>query len=647
MAATSSASLNNLLQKSTIDDHEDILKACNAQLKKSKSDTQAQQSKVVALLKLEKYGEAVSFVESTDGLQDIVGLEYAYALYKQGRLNDAAKIARNAAESRGAQHVEAQASYRLEDTKRTAELYAKIRKKKVDAEEYDLSVNQGAIDAQGQWLGHVDAANARRPSREDLEKFETAFNAACGSIARGELAQSEFLLKKAKELCKHADDLTQDQKEEELLPICVQQIFVLERQGKMAEAAAIAAEVKADNIPDMGTRKIAQNNLLLASDQPSNPFLVHKTFHSTASIPEADTPFSFQAIPLSINAKTVELQAFKFDGVASSTAKVSSKHISSSLSPEVLLSSVFNAAAHARTEVGKAAISKVLPQLQKRPTDIGLSITVAQMYVLAGDITSAVELIETLLKRLEGSIAENEQDARYNPGLVSVMVSLYRKRGQKSHIKRELAKAASYWRQKENAPASLLRAAGSSLLDSSKSEDIREASSIFDKLRQQQPTDKATMAGYIASHSEAEATSIREDANQLTLVSELIRNIDVDALERAGIPQSANALTIAQLGHSRKRTAPDSTGATKPKRIRKSRLPKDYDPAKTPDAERWLPLRDRSTYRPKGKKKGKRGGGDDRTQGGIVADDVAGSGTSTPKPGVVTGGKKKKGKGKK
>ena len=49
--------------------------------------------------------------------------------------------------------------------------------------------------------------------------------------------------------------------------------------------------------------------------------------------------------------------------------------------------------------------------------------------------------------------------------------------------------------------------------------------------------------------------------------------------------------------------------------MRKSRLPKDYDPAKTPDPERWLPLKDRSTYRPKGKKGRQKAA--EKTQGGV------------------------------
>ena len=38
----------------------------------------------------------------------------------------------------------------------------------------------------------------KKPVREDLEAFETAYNAACESIARGELGQGEVWLKRAK-----------------------------------------------------------------------------------------------------------------------------------------------------------------------------------------------------------------------------------------------------------------------------------------------------------------------------------------------------------------------------------------------------------------------------------------------------------------
>ena len=57
--------------------------------------------------------------------------------------------------------------------------------------------------------------------------------------------------------------------------------------------------------------------------------------------------------------------------------------------------------------------------------------------------------------------------------------------------------------------------------------------------------------------------------------------------------------------------------------MRKSRLPKDYDASKTPDPERWLPLKDRSTYRPKGRKGRQKAA--EKTQGGGVSGEKGGA----------------------
>lgn len=108
-----------------------------------------------------------------------------------------------------------------------------------------------------------------------------------------------------------------------------------------------------------------------------------------------------------------------------------------------------------------------------------------------------------------------------------------------------------------------------------------------------------------------------EEAATLTPVARLIAGVDVDALEEAGVPLPLPSTSATTATPSRKRALLDDD-KSKParKRVRKSRLPKDYDPAKTPDPERWLPLKDRSTYRPKGRKGRQKAA--EKTQGGGV-----------------------------
>jgi signal recognition particle subunit SRP72 len=90
---------------------EDILKAANAALKASKSDVTAQRTKIVALLKLDRFEDALHILEEGgEVLKEEAALEYAYALYKSGQLETAKEVAeRHAASgSRGILHVAAQ-----------------------------------------------------------------------------------------------------------------------------------------------------------------------------------------------------------------------------------------------------------------------------------------------------------------------------------------------------------------------------------------------------------------------------------------------------------------------------------------------------------------------------------------------------------
>jgi signal recognition particle subunit SRP72 len=67
-------------------------------------------------------------------------------------------------------------------------------------EENDLRINRAAVDAQLEWSGKGYLVRKKRHTKDDLEAFERSFNAACASIARGELQQAEVLLNRARRM---------------------------------------------------------------------------------------------------------------------------------------------------------------------------------------------------------------------------------------------------------------------------------------------------------------------------------------------------------------------------------------------------------------------------------------------------------------
>jgi signal recognition particle subunit SRP72 len=249
MARNPTVSLSSLLSSSTIDDHEEWLKQANDDLKKDKTNQGALHKKVVALLRLDRFEDALRALDDGgDTLSRRCEFEKAYALYKTGRLEEAAKVVEVSSEdSRGLKHVAAQVAYRSERFEDAARIYEELSAEDtaVNGEENDLRINGSATDVQLEWQGNGEkvAKSRRKPGREDLEAFESAYNVACGYIARGDLRAGSLLLKRARDLCEALDDLTDEEKKAEVLPIMVQQVYVLTRMGKLEEAGVLQKEI--------------------------------------------------------------------------------------------------------------------------------------------------------------------------------------------------------------------------------------------------------------------------------------------------------------------------------------------------------------------------------------------------------------------
>ena len=368
---------------------------------------------------------------------------------------------------------------------------------------------------------------------------------------------------------------------------------------------------------------------------------------SSEAPPDSDKLFQYQADQLHENELTQDLLAFKPQGVIKSTLRAMSN---SPLTPSAHMNklSVLHAAAHAQNELGKFGLKKILPLMEKRPNDIGLVMTIVQLYILTNNQGSAITVMETLVKRLEDSNVPKDQDVRFAPGLVAVAVSLYALQGRRAQMNSELAKAAQYWQHKPRPPEALLQAAGLSLLQSTTQEDQATARGIFRALRTHKSDSHYATAGFVAAHALTSSSEATERAGSLTTVNRLTSGVDIDTLEKSGVASPALPTSAKT---SAKRPLDEKPKPAK-KRVRKSRLPKDYEPGKVADPERWLPLRERSSYRPKGKKGKQKAAA--LTQGGM-SDKAAGAAVETGKSGgegVLKGGnvsssKNKKKKGKK
>jgi signal recognition particle subunit SRP72 len=250
MADSAIVALNSVLRGASVEDHEEALSLANAAAKVAKPGTAeyltAHHTKVVALLKLDRFDDALRAMAAGGAkLEEECLLEKSYALYKTGDLAEAEKLISNiSTPSRGLKHVAAQVAYRGEKFGRAAAIYEKLVETSDSGhygEDNDLRINSSATNAQLQWQGnsHLVPEDQKQPRREELEAFETAFNAACGCLARGDFAKAAILLKRSRDLCEASEDLSDEEKKLELIPIIVQQAYVCTKLDKLDEAAKL------------------------------------------------------------------------------------------------------------------------------------------------------------------------------------------------------------------------------------------------------------------------------------------------------------------------------------------------------------------------------------------------------------------------
>ena len=288
---------------------------------------------------------------------------------------------------------------------------------------------------------------------------------------------------------------------------------------------------------------------------------------------------------------------------------------------------------------GKLAFAKCQELLKERPLDVGLVLTATQLAVREQNLSAASSIIQALLDALEKMDGPESRNVRYTPGLVALAVSLHRAQGKFGPALTELSEVASRSSDPHGTlPQSLLREAGLELIKSHQIDEVRLASTAFESVLRRSPNDDLAAAGLVACSGRLDNETLATLSGKLSPVEDLVYGVDVEALLDGGVIGSSSA---AQL--KRKPIEEAERSAKK----RRRRVPQNAEPGKTPDPERWLPLRDRASYKIKGKKGKKKAA--ESTQGGVVKEEtielVGGAGAvKVEKTASASSRKKKKGR---
>ncbi|KAL3955195.1 hypothetical protein ACCO45_010758 [Purpureocillium lilacinum] len=628
-----------VLRAATIDDHEEVLKAANAAIKANRADEDAQHTRVVALLKLDRFDDAVRAIsEGGVKIESRCALEKAYALYKLGQLDEAAAHLKSfGLGKRSFSHVASQVAYRAERFGEAELIYRRLLTDgDASQEENDLQINLRATLAQ-----------AETP-------LSCAIMLRARTFAKGSLETAATLLQRAAKLCDASEDLTEDDKKAELKPILAQQAYVHAKLGNTQRALDLYRSLDVDDIRSLTNFSdadpdfviVAQNNKSALEARPSNPYLLQRQAATWMSGATNAKLFSYQSGVLARNQSVVDILAQKSDGVRERTRKILDQAHQPTTRQDVNSTAAINAAAETQGVPDKEVLRELASLSKRHPNNVGLVLITVQLHLKRKNHGAALSALESFFVRLNQSDDDQDREVRFSPGLVALAVSLMRAQGRDASAKSELVKAATYWRDRPvGASSSLLREAGVELSKSSNADDLSLAAAAFQRLYMENKDHPVVTAGLVASLAASDVAKVERYAAELPPVETLVDGIDTEALVRAGVAGLPS--TAAPV---KKRPATEEAGDEKAaKRRRRRRLPKNYVEGKAPDPERWLPLRDRSSYRPKGKKGKKKAG--ESTQGGIVKEEetldlVGGGGVKVEKASASNPSKKKK-KGKK
>ena len=217
-------------------------------------------------------------------------------------------------------------------------------------------------------------------------------------------------------------------------------------------------------------------------------------------------------------------------------------------------------------------------------------------------------------------------DIQHLPATVATIVSLKERAGDIDGAEAVFDSAIQWWSNsmtEDNKRTVIMQEAASFKLKHGRE---KEAARLYEELVKSHKSLQA-LIGLVTTVAHVDVDKAESYEKQLKPLPGL-KGVDVESLERtsgAKHVQSDSHVEVTEAYEESK-----NKDKAKKKRKRKPRYPKGFDPANPgppPDPERWLPKRERSSYRPK--RKDKRAAQVRGSQGAVVREKHEATGTDT------------------
>eukprot|EP01104_Vermistella_antarctica_P009413 TRINITY_DN2422_c0_g1_i2.p1 TRINITY_DN2422_c0_g1~~TRINITY_DN2422_c0_g1_i2.p1 ORF type:complete len:690 (-),score=224.48 TRINITY_DN2422_c0_g1_i2:75-2108(-) len=593
-------------------DFKDALARTHKILAIAPADTHAVHYKVLCLMQLGRFDDALSAIKSAPKDLNLV-FEHAYCCYRTKDHKQAIELVTGSGDLKDQprmQHLLAQVYYREDRFDEASDIYQSLSTAVApdNVSVQEIQANRcAALTLSGRVSVALEVSEDWDSGKDATITYEQKYNAACAHIANGDFASALSLLKKARALCLSSleeEDFSPEEIADEVAVIDTQIAYATQVQG-----GAAASTVEADYLAvlkrkpsDLAVVAVASNNVVVAR-RDQHLFDSDKKLQAASSAAHK-LPVAARRVILS-NRCTLSLKMNKPEQCRAQAADVLRDDSESAL--PVLVDAALLLREDKRAEAS-AALSARVASNPKNALPVQLAL--AQLH-LTNPADKEAALRQTIAALSAISSLEHQ------PATVATLVSLYDGLKNTEGAASVLTAAVQYW-EKRAANAGdqesidvytrLTMEAASWFLGHAQA---RKAADLYHQLVRLEPANNEYISRLIVSLSVCDPAQAEKYSDSLPAVDVDVADVDASALE--ALPASGLKSKTASSSSSSDDTSAPTTSISrkntkkKKKKKRKIILPKNYDPNVLPDAERWLPRYERSTY--KRRKKGGPGRG--------------------------------------
>lgn len=557
-------------------EYERALKTCNKVLHSAPKDATAFHCKIVCLIQMTKFEEALKAVNGNPDLSAGLYFEKAYCQY---RLNvpEQALVTINSAPDLSTDgqllELKAQVLYRLEKYEDSYGLYRDIIKKTNDDYDLERQANLNAV-----------AANLCENIIESEDTtYEILYNIAYQLIMNGKYNEAEKKLRQCEKLCRESledDGCTEEEMEQEVAIIKVQLAYCYQKQNRIKESQDLYVSVLKIKSDDVGLIAVASNNIVTIN-KDQNVFDSKKKIKSATHEILDHKLNLLQRRTIALNNCLLAYYVNQPEQCKKQCEKLMEKWPELEVSASIIKALIISKDGDANTAV------ELLEMLIKKhdKDELNLRLTQVQLLLCEGNKKSASEVLHNL------------GDFTYRPAIVGALVSLHMALGEETIAAKVFEDTVAWYRTHQVNKGDLgnmwMQAAefhmrhGHPLVAAKSLEELLKNSS----------EDLRTIAKLIMAYVKIDTDKAKTLCKKLPPTKELIKNLNETEVENTTWIFG----TKSQKGKSDASPGTPKTNLIikKKSRKRKGKLPKNYNSETGPDPERWLPKYERTGFRKK------------------------------------------------